>query len=49
MHTSSCTQGFTRSKPIEADLARQALVNDPRGFTACTACRPDTELGIDVA
>ncbi|MGW7244084.1 DUF6233 domain-containing protein [Streptomyces sp. NPDC054804] len=49
LHTSSCTKGFTSSKPIDADLARQALVNDPRGFTACGICRPDTELGIDVA
>ncbi|MFF4902922.1 DUF6233 domain-containing protein [Streptomyces sp. NPDC001068] len=49
IHTSSCTKTLTRSRPIEADLARQGLVNDPRGFTACTMCRPDTELGIDVA
>lgn len=49
IHTSSCTKGFTSSEPIDADLARQALVNDPRGFTACSTCRPDTELGIDIA
>ncbi|MFF4898210.1 DUF6233 domain-containing protein [Streptomyces sp. NPDC001068] len=49
IHTSCCTKTLTRSRPIEADLARQGLVNDPRGFTACTGCCPDTELGIDVA
>ncbi|MGW2684950.1 DUF6233 domain-containing protein [Streptomyces sp. NPDC001414] len=49
IHTSGCGKGFTGSKPIDADLARHVLINDPRGFTACRTCRPDTELGIDVA
>ncbi|MEW1773446.1 DUF6233 domain-containing protein [Streptomyces sp. NPDC086777] len=49
VHTSACTKGFTSGRPLDAGIARQALVNDPRGFAACTACRPDTELGIDVA
>ncbi|MFE1852183.1 DUF6233 domain-containing protein [Streptomyces sp. NPDC059489] len=42
IHTISCTKALTNSKPIEADLAHQVLVNDLRGFTACDACRPDT-------
>ncbi|MEU8931740.1 DUF6233 domain-containing protein [Streptomyces sp. NPDC048409] len=49
IHTSGCGKGFTGSKPIDADLARHVLINDPRGFAACHTCRPDTELGIDVA
>ncbi|MFJ3794968.1 DUF6233 domain-containing protein [Streptomyces sp. NPDC090088] len=49
VHTSSCTKGFTSGRPIEADLARRVLVNDPRGFQACDTCRPDTALGLDVA
>ncbi|MEU9976412.1 DUF6233 domain-containing protein [Streptomyces sp. NPDC051014] len=49
IHTSGCGKGFTGSKPIDAGLARHVLVNDPRGFAACPTCRPDTELGIDVA
>ncbi|MFG2963561.1 DUF6233 domain-containing protein [Streptomyces sp. NPDC048288] len=49
IHTSNCAKGFTSGRPIEAGLARQVLVNDPRGFQACDTCRPDTELGIDVA
>lgn len=49
IHTSGCGKGFTGSKPIDAGLARHVLINDPRGFTACRTCRPDTELGIDVA
>ncbi|MEU9245839.1 DUF6233 domain-containing protein [Streptomyces sp. NPDC048385] len=49
IHTSECTKGFTSSRPLEADLVRQVLVNDPAGFQACEFCRPDTELGIDVA
>ncbi|MEU9149177.1 DUF6233 domain-containing protein [Streptomyces sp. NPDC048417] len=49
IHTSDCTKGFTSSRPLEPDLARQVLVNDPAGFQACEFCRPDTELGIDVA
>ncbi|MFJ9346563.1 DUF6233 domain-containing protein [Streptomyces sp. NPDC101237] len=49
IHTSRCDRGFTGSKPIDADLARHVLVNDPRGFAACRSCRPDTELGIDLA
>ncbi|MGW7241525.1 DUF6233 domain-containing protein [Streptomyces sp. NPDC054804] len=48
IHTSTCLRGFTGSRPIEADAVRQVLMNDPKGFTACDACRPDTELGIDV-
>ncbi|MEU3521371.1 DUF6233 domain-containing protein [Streptomyces sp. NPDC006654] len=49
IHISNCPKGFTASRPIEADLVRQALMNDPKGFQACDVCRPDTELGIDVA
>lgn len=32
-----------RSKPVDADTVRRALVS---GVTACSFCRPDTELGI---
>jgi hypothetical protein len=49
IHISSCPKGFTSSRPIEAALVRQALMNDPKGFQACDVCSPDTELGIDVA
>lgn len=49
VHTGDCTKGLTASRPIGADVAREVLTNDPKGFQACDACHPDTELGIGTA
>ncbi|MEU1710680.1 DUF6233 domain-containing protein [Streptomyces sp. NPDC005706] len=43
VHTGDCRMAGKRSKPVDADTARHALVG---GVTACSFCRPDTELGI---
>lgn len=47
IHMADCTMIEGTSHPIRADEARAALA-DPN-ITACQFCRPDTELGIDLA
>jgi hypothetical protein len=47
IHLGDCTMFEGTPHPIRADEARAALT-DPT-ITACTFCRPDTELGIDLA
>ncbi|QBJ94527.1 hypothetical protein D0Z67_29325 (plasmid) [Streptomyces seoulensis] len=43
VHVGDCRMAGQRSKGIDADVARQALA---AGVSACTVCRPDTELGM---
>ncbi|MBK3631586.1 hypothetical protein JHN52_01145 [Streptomyces sp. MBT97] len=47
IHVADCTMTEGTPHPISAHDARAALT-DPN-LTACAFCRPDTELGIDVA
>ncbi|MEV7242758.1 DUF6233 domain-containing protein [Streptomyces sp. NPDC093248] len=47
IHLADCTMIEGTAHPIRADEARAALT-DPT-ITACPFCRPDTELGIDLA
>lgn len=49
IHTADCDRAPHDAPPTETEVARKALANDPRFFTACEHCRPDTALGIDVA
>ncbi|MFJ8158892.1 DUF6233 domain-containing protein [Streptomyces sp. NPDC094468] len=48
IHTTSCMPHM-RLRPITPEVARQVLATDGAFFTPCPLCRPDTELGIDVA
>ncbi|MFJ5638675.1 DUF6233 domain-containing protein [Streptomyces sp. NPDC093223] len=48
IHTASCMPHM-QLRPITPDVARQVLAKDGAFFTPCPLCRPDTELGIDVA
>ncbi|MEU8718227.1 DUF6233 domain-containing protein [Streptomyces sp. NPDC048663] len=48
IHTASCMPHM-RLRPITPDVARQVLAKDGAFFTPCPLCRPDTQLGIDVA
>ena len=43
VHTGDCSMAGKRSKGVDSDTARRALAG---GVTACSFCRPDTELGI---
>ncbi|MER6465786.1 DUF6233 domain-containing protein [Streptomyces sp. NPDC001228] len=47
IHTATCMPHM-QLRPITPETARQVLTTDVF-FTACPLCRPDTELGIDVA
>lgn len=47
IHLADCTMIEGTPHPIRADEARAALT-DPT-IAACAFCRPDTELGIDLA
>ncbi|WP_217546427.1 DUF6233 domain-containing protein [Streptomyces sp. GbtcB6] len=49
IHAAGCDRAPHDARPAGIEVARKALANDPRFFTACEHCRPDTELGIDVA
>lgn len=42
VHTGDCHMAGQRAKGVDSDTARRALAG---GVTACTHCRPDTELG----
>ncbi|MFJ9351715.1 DUF6233 domain-containing protein [Streptomyces sp. NPDC101237] len=49
IHTASCMPHM-QLRPITPDVARQVLAKDATSFfTPCPLCRPDSELGIDVA
>jgi hypothetical protein len=43
VHTGDCHMAGKRSKGVDSDTARRALAS---GVSACTHCRPDTELGV---
>ncbi|MGV9247837.1 DUF6233 domain-containing protein [Streptomyces sp. NPDC003710] len=47
IHLTGCTMTEGSVHPVRADEARAALT-DPN-VTACHFCRPDSELGIDLA
>ncbi|MEV6763475.1 DUF6233 domain-containing protein [Streptomyces sp. NPDC051105] len=49
IHTAGCARVPHDARPAGIETVREALANDPRFFTACERCRPDTALGIDVA
>ncbi len=42
VHVGDCRMAGKRVKPVDADVARRALVE---GVEACTHCRPDSVLG----
>ncbi|MFI1767545.1 DUF6233 domain-containing protein [Streptomyces sp. NPDC020800] len=46
VHARGCWALGSKAEGVSLDTARQALA---AGVEACTACRPDTELGIDLA
>ncbi|MEU8718326.1 DUF6233 domain-containing protein [Streptomyces sp. NPDC048663] len=48
IHTAICMPHM-QLRPIAPETARQVLATDGAFFTPCPLCRPDTELGIDVA
>ncbi|MGW2688877.1 DUF6233 domain-containing protein [Streptomyces sp. NPDC001414] len=48
IHTAACMPHM-QLRPITPETARQVLADDGAFFTPCPLCRPDTELGIDVA
>ncbi|MGW1622275.1 DUF6233 domain-containing protein [Streptomyces sp. NPDC002172] len=49
IHIAGCARAPQDARTTEREVARKALADDPRFFAACAHCRPDTELGIDVA
>ncbi|MFF4709254.1 DUF6233 domain-containing protein [Streptomyces sp. NPDC001297] len=48
IHTAACMPHM-QLRPITPETARQVLAKDSAFFTPCPLCRPDTDLGIDVA
>ncbi|MEV7145455.1 DUF6233 domain-containing protein [Streptomyces sp. NPDC093084] len=48
IHTAACMPHM-HLRPISPDVARRALATDAAFFSPCPLCRPDTELGIDIA
>ncbi|MEV7325931.1 DUF6233 domain-containing protein [Streptomyces sp. NPDC093970] len=48
IHTAFC-MSHVRLRPITPETARQVLTDDASFFTPYPPCRPDAELGIDVA